>query len=182
MNRLPATAHRLSVGLVALLLIAVGAAAVAWRIDAQPVAGWVDRVDERAALEAAQASWWVWVLAGVTVMAIGWGLLLLATNVRPRAVGDALLDGSDQTGALTVAPKLIANAAATELAGNPLFQKVTAKAIDDRSRSIIRLEVSATPNRSFDEVTAPVAETVAAIRTALGESGVHVQALIHLDR
>lgn len=182
MNRLPATAHRLSVGLVALLLIAVGAAAVAWRIDAQPVAGWVDRLDERAALDAAQASWWVWVLAGVTVVAIGWGLLLVATNVRPRAVDDALLDGSDQTGALTVAPKLIAIAAATELAGNPLFQKVTAKAIDDRSRSIIRLEVSATPNRSFDEVTAPVAETVAAIRTALGESGVHVQALIHLDR
>jgi hypothetical protein len=182
MNRLPATAHRLSVGLVALLLIVVGAAAVAWRVGAEPVAGWVDRLDERAALDAAQASWWVWVLAGVTVIAIGWGLLLLATNVRPRAVDDALLNGSDQTGTLTVAPKLIANAAATELAGNPLFQKVTAKAIDDRSRSIIRLEVSATPNRSFDEVTAPVAETVTAIRTALGDSGVHVQALIHLDR
>ncbi|MFE0750653.1 hypothetical protein [Gordonia sp. NPDC058843] len=182
MNRLPATAHRLTVGLMALLLIAIGAAAVAWRIDAEPVAGWIERLDERAALDAAQASWWVWVLAGVTVIAVGWGLLLLATNIRPRAVDDALLDGSDATGTLTVAPKLIANAAAAELAGNPLFQKVTAKAIDDRSRSIIRLEVSATPNRSFDEVTAPVTETVTAIRTALGESGVHVQAFVHLDR
>ncbi|OUC76255.1 hypothetical protein [Gordonia lacunae] len=182
MNRLPATAHRLSIGLVALLLIAVGAAAVAWRVDAEPVAGWVDRLDERAALDAAQASWWIWVLVGVTVLALGWGLLLLATNIRPRAVDDALLDGSDQTGTLTVAPKLMANAAAEELAGNPMFQKVTAKAIDDRSRSIIRLEVSAAPNRSFDEVTAPVADTVTAIRTALGDSGVHVQAFVHLDR
>ena len=82
MNRLPATAHRLSIGLVALLLIAVGAAAVASQVDAQPVAGWVDRLDERAALDAAQASWWVWVLAGVTVIAIGWGLLLQRMTVR----------------------------------------------------------------------------------------------------
>ena len=73
MNRLPATAHRLSVGLVALLLIIVGVGAVAWKVEAQPVAGWVDRLDERAALDAAQASWWVWVLAGATVIAIGWG-------------------------------------------------------------------------------------------------------------
>ncbi|WP_439029291.1 hypothetical protein [Gordonia terrae] len=181
MNRLPATAHRLSVGLVALVLIAVGGAAVAWRVGADPVAGWVERFDERAALDAAQASWWTWVLAGMTVIAVGWGLLLLATNIRPRAVDDALLDGSDATGTLTVAPKVIASAAATELAGNPLFQKVTAKAIDDRSRSIIRLEVSAKPNRSFDEVTAPVSDTVAAIRTALGQSGVDVQAFVHLD-
>ncbi|AFR49741.1 hypothetical protein [Gordonia sp. KTR9] len=182
MNRLPAIAHRLSVGLVAVLLIVVGAAAMAWRVGIEPVAGWVERLDERAALDAAQASWWIWALAGLTVIAVGWGLLLLATNIRPRAVDDAVLDGSDQTGTLTVAPKLIANAAAAELAGNPLFQKATAKAIDDRSRSIIRLEVSARPTRRFDEVTAPVADTVTAIRTALGDSGVHVQAFVHLDR
>ncbi|WP_238419880.1 hypothetical protein [Gordonia sp. 'Campus'] len=182
MNRLPATAHRLSVGLVALALIAIGGAAIAWRVGVEPVAGWVDRLDERAVLDAAQASWWTWVLVGVAVLAVGWGLLLLATNIRPRAVDDALLDGSDQTGTLTVAPKLIANAAAQELAGNPMFQKVTAKAIDDRARSLIRLEVSAKPNRGFDEVAAPVAETVAAIRTALGQSGVDVQAFVHLDR
>jgi len=182
MNRLPASFHRLTAAFVALALIAVGAGAIAWRTGLDPVADWIDSIDEAAFERSATASWWIWVLIAAAVVALGWGLLLLSTNIRPRAVEDVDLDGSDETGTLTIAPKLIAAAVADQLEGNPLFQNVTAKAIDDRARSIIRVQVTARPDRSYRAIAGPVGDAVTSIRTALGDSGVHVQAFVHLER
>ncbi|MBY4574005.1 hypothetical protein ACN94_10460 [Gordonia paraffinivorans] len=182
MNRLPALLHRLTVALVALAMIAVGGGAIAWRLRVRPVDGWIDRVDESALARAVEQQWWIWVLIGTTVIALGWGLLLLSTNIAPRAVDDIALAGSDNAGTLTIAPKLIASAVADELEGNPLFQKVSAKAIDDRARSIIRVVVTARPDRTHAEVSGPVDRAMDSIVAALGESDVHVQGFIHLEK
>ncbi|WP_232716659.1 hypothetical protein [Gordonia metallireducens] len=182
MNRLPASLHRLSVALVALTMIAVGGGAIAWRTDIDPVHEWIDRVDETAIERATEQAWWLWVLVAVAVVALGWGLLLISTNIAPRAVDDIELPDSDETGGLTIAPKLIASAVIAELEGNPLLHKVSATAIDDRARSIIRVVVTARPNRSYDEINAPVEAAVDSITTALGTSDVHVQAFVHFEK
>lgn len=182
MNRLPATFHRLSIALVALALIAVGGGAIAWRADIHPVHEWIDRIDETAIARAIAQPWWMWVLVAVAVVALGWGLLLISTNIAPRAVDDVALPDSDETGALTIAPKLIAAAVTDELEGNPLLHKVSATAIDDRARSIIRVVVTARPNRSYDEISGPVEAAVDSITTALGASDVHVQAFVHFEK
>lgn len=181
MNRLPTSFHRLSVTVLALALIVVGGGAIAWRTGLHPVDEWIVRIDDSALARAVEQSWWIGVLIATAVIALGWGLLLLSTNIAPRAVDDVDLEGSDETGTLTIAPKLIASAVTDELEGNPLFQKVSAKAIDDRSRSIIRVEVTARPNRTYAEITGPVETAVESITTALGDSDVHVQAFVHFE-
>lgn len=177
MNRLPATFHRLSIALIALALIAVGGGAIAWRASIHPVHEWIDRIDETAISRSIAQPWWMWVL-----VAVGWGLLLISTNIAPRAVDDVTLPDSDETGALTIAPKLIAAAVTDELEGDPLLHKVSATAIDDRARSIIRVVVTARPNRSYDEISGPVEAAVESITTALGASDVHVQAFVHFEK
>ncbi|MCD2143989.1 alkaline shock response membrane anchor protein AmaP [Gordonia paraffinivorans] len=168
--------------IVALAMIAVGGGAIAWRMGAHPVDEWIDRVDQTAFSRAVEQQWWIWVLIATTVIALGWGVLLLSTNIAPRAVDDVRLAGSDEAGTLTIAPKLIASAVADELEGNPLFQKVSAKAIDDRARRIIRVVVTARPNRTYAEICGPVDRATDSIVAALGESDVHVQGFIHLEK
>ncbi|MDS1115635.1 hypothetical protein RD149_17935 [Gordonia westfalica] len=182
MNRLPATFHRLSIALIALALIAVGGSAIAWRASIHPVHEWIDRIDETAISRSIAQQWWMWVLIAVAVVAVGWGLLLISTNIAPRAVDDVTLPDSDETGALTIAPKLIAAAVTDELEGDPPLHKVSATAIDDRARSIIRVVVTARPNRSYDEISGPVEAAVESIKTALGASDVHVQAFVHFEK
>ncbi len=181
MNRTPAVLHRVSVGLLALALLALGAGAILWKLDVEPVHTWVERIDEGWLARAAQAGWWPALLAGVLIVALVWGWALLATAVRPGKVDDIVLAGSDERGTFTVAPALIASAVADQLAASPIVAKATAKATDDRGRKIIRLTVIAAPTRSYSEVADVVGDAVSDIRSAVGDSDLHVQALVHLE-
>ncbi|WP_132992647.1 hypothetical protein [Gordonia zhaorongruii] len=182
MNRLPAIFHRLSVGLVALLLIVVGGGTVAWRTGLDPIADWIERIDAGAIGRFAHENWWTFVVIGVAVLALVWGLSLIRSVIRPGSVTDLELDGSDETGTMIVAPKQIANAVADELSAHPIFDKVSAKAVNDRSRDMIRLEVTARPTRSIAEMSVPVGDATDAIRDAVAGTDMHVQALVHLEK
>ncbi|MEJ9078134.1 hypothetical protein WKY82_06895 [Gordonia malaquae] len=182
MNRAPASLHRLSTALIGLALIAVGGAALAHRFGLRPVSDWVDRFDPSSIDRLSSGGWWTAVLAGVVVISLIWGLVLIGSTIRPRAVDDLELDGSDPSGELVIAPKLIASAVADDLAGDTMFQKVSARALDDRSRKIIRVEVTARPDRSYADIAERVGRATSQIADALVGSDVHVQAFIHLER
>jgi uncharacterized protein YbjT (DUF2867 family) len=55
------------------------------------------------------------------------------------------------------------------------------KAVDDRGRSLIRIEVTAPPRYSFDEVAATLDPAIEHIRAAVDGADIHVQALVHLQ-
>lgn len=182
MNRIPAAAHRLTTGLLGLILLVVGVAAIAWNLDVQPIVDWIDRIDNAAIGRFADSGWWTLVLAGIVLLTLVWAVPLIASAIRPGRVDDLELDGSDETGAMSVAPKLIAAAVADELAGDPMFTSVSARALNDRARSIIRVEVTASPERTYPEVAEKVGVVTDQIRDAVDGSDVHVQAFVHLER
>ncbi|GAC66460.1 hypothetical protein [Gordonia soli] len=182
MNRLPAALHRISVGLIGLLLLVVGIGAILWRAGVEPVVGWIDRFDADAPRRIVETDWWAAVLVGVVLIATLWGWRLIVSRIRPGRVADLVLDGSDGDGAMTIAPKLIAAAVADDLRKNTIFDRVAATATDDRGRKIIRLTVTAPPTHSYPEIAAMVGDAVEDIRTAVDGSDVHVQALVHLEK
>ncbi|AVL99322.1 hypothetical protein C6V83_02430 [Gordonia iterans] len=180
MNRLPAAWNRISVGLVGIVLVVAGLALIFSQVNAGAPSRWVDRIDPEKVRHAADAGWWTWILIGVVVLAVLWGMKLLLTLVRPQAVDVLVLDGSGEGGRMTVAPGLIAGAVAAELAANPLFDDVSVKALDDRGAKILRITVTAPPTRSYDEITEALSGSVEQIREAVAGSGLHVQAMIDL--
>lgn len=182
MNRSTSTWHRLSVGVIAVILVALGVATILWKANQAQVVGWVDRIDTDAVASFIDGDLWIWVLVGVAVVALIWGLSLIGSAIRPNSVGDVELAGSDASGTLLIAPKLLADAAKEELTANPLFTSVSAKATDDRSRQIIRLVVSTQAKHSYDEVLAPVETAVDELRAALGDTPVHIQAFVQMDK
>ncbi|MCF8589030.1 hypothetical protein [Gordonia liuliyuniae] len=181
MNRLPAAVHRSTTALLGLVLLVVGAAAIAWNLGVQPVVDWVERIDNDAVGSFADSGWWTLVLAGIVLLTLVWAVPLIVSAVRPGTVDDLELDGSDETGAMSIAPKLIAAAVADELDGEPMFTSVSARALDDRSRRIIRLEATASPERTYPEIAAKVGVVTDQIRDAVDGTDVHVQAFVHLE-
>ncbi|GAA4670074.1 hypothetical protein [Gordonia humi] len=182
MNRLPAVLHRLSTGLIGLVLVVIGAVAVLWNIGVSPVVDALDRVDNDAVGRFADSGWWTLVLVGIVVLTLVWALPLIVSAVRPGAVDDLDLAGSDETGTMNIAPKLIASAVADELSGDPMFTAVSARALDDRARSIIRLEVTANSVHTYPEVAERVGAVTDQIREAVAGADVHVQAFVHLEK
>jgi hypothetical protein len=181
MNRGPVIVHRLTVGLFGLLFLAVGGAALAWQAGLEPVKGWVDRLDPTWATTVTTASWWWAVLLGIVVVSLLWGLWLLSAASRPGKVDDLVLTGSGADGIMTVPPKLIASAVSDELSAHTMFDAASVKAVDDRGRSLIRIEVTAPPRYSFDEVAATLDPAIEHIRAAVDGADIHVQALVHLQ-
>ncbi|AZG48720.1 hypothetical protein [Gordonia insulae] len=182
MNRGPAAWHRLTVGLFGLIFVVVGVGALLWRADVAPVRDMIDRIDQGAAARLAETGWWPAVLVAVAVIALLWAWRLIAATIRPGKVEDLVLDGSDQSGTLTVAPKLIAAAVGQDLSADPTIDRVAAQATDDRGRKIIRLTVTADPAHSYAEIASIVGDAVEDIRDAVDGSGIHVQAMVHLER
>lgn len=181
MNRGPAALHRLTVGVFGLILLLVGGAAVAWQASIEPVVSWVDGLDATWASSLIAASWWWAVLLGIVVISLAWGLWLLSAATRPGRVDDLVLPGSDADGELIVAPKRIASAVAAELSGHTMFDSATVRAIDDRGRSLIRIEVCAPPRYSYDEVAVALGPTLDRVRGAVDGADIHIQALVHLQ-
>lgn len=181
MNRGPAALNRLSVGLIGLICVVIGAGAIAEHTDITPISTWLHRVDTGAISRFANSDWWVLVLLGVAVVSLIWGWSLIATVIRPGKVDDVTLAGSGSDGAMTIAPKTIASAVEDELGEQTMFSNVSAKATDDRGRTIIRVGVTARPTYSYAEIAGVLGPVVQQIRAALPDSDVHVQALVRLE-
>ncbi|MEP9417273.1 hypothetical protein ABLE92_23435 [Gordonia sp. VNQ95] len=181
MNRGPVIVHRLTVGLFGLLFLVAGGAALIWHTGWEPITGWVDRLNPAWATNLTAASWWWAVLLGIVVVSLGWGLWLLAVASRPGKVDDLVLAGSGADGIMTVPPKLIASAVADELSAHTMFDAASVKAVDDRGRSLIRIEVTAPSRYSYEEVAAALDPAVEQIRRAVDGADIHVQALVHLQ-
>lgn len=181
MNKGPAALYRATVFLVGLVCLTIGIGALAQHIGVAPIDRWVNRLDPTAIERFVATPWWLAVLGAVLVIGLWWGVRLMSGIVAPTKPVDLRLSGSGSSGTLTMSPGLLADAAADELTANTILKSVSAKAVDDRGTSIIRIVVTAPPHRSYQEVTEALAPTVKHLRTALDGSGTHVQALVHLE-
>ena len=181
MNRGPASFHRITAGLIGLISLVVGVGAVLWKLNVPKVREWADHLDSGWPARLDGTDWWTVVLFGIVIIGLIWGWSLISTAIRPSKVDDLELAGSNDDGELIVAPKLIANAVAADLAGHTMFDDVSAKALDDRGRKLIRVTVTAPPTYSYDDVAAVLGPEIELIRAAVDGSDVHVQGLVHFE-
>ncbi|MGW0037383.1 hypothetical protein [Gordonia sp. NPDC003376] len=181
MNRGPVALHRFTTAVIGLLCLVVGLGAIAHETGIAPVTDWEDRLDASWATTAIDASWWWAVLLGLVVVGLVWGTLLIATVWRPGKA-DAVTIPSPTPGQITLPPKLIAASITESLSAKPMFGEASATAVDDRGRRLIRIEVTATPGHSYDEVAAALAPALRNVRRAVEGTDIGIQALVHLEQ
>ncbi|PVY30089.1 hypothetical protein C7458_105336 [Williamsia muralis] len=181
MNHGPAVGHRFTVGLIGILLVAAGVAAIGWRLEIDSIRQLVSRIDLDAPQRAADGRWWPAMLAVFAIIALLWGASLVLTAVRTGKIDDIRLTGSDSGGSLTIPPKLLASSVADDLRGQRMLDRVKAVATDDRGRKLIRITVTAQPHCSYDEIAAVVEDSVESIRVAVDGADLRVQALLHME-
>ncbi|ALG86038.1 hypothetical protein [Gordonia phthalatica] len=182
MNRGAAALHRLSVGLLGVLLVAFAIAVVLTRFSVRPVSDWVSRIDTAAVADATGTGWFAAVVAAVALVALFWGWRLIRTTIAPQHPDVVTLAHSGPEGMLTVPPKVVAQAVESSLREQTVLRQAHVRAIDDRGSTIIRITVEARPERSYDEIISILARPIEDLRTAFAGSGVHVQAMVHFER
>ncbi|TRW44105.1 hypothetical protein [Georgenia yuyongxinii] len=130
-----------------LLLLAVGAAAVAWW------AGELDRVWPTvpdtlrlgAASSAVSAPWWPWAAGVAGIVAMLLGLWWLIAHVPRRNVGTLALPGTPGRGSLRIDPGAAATTAAQVLAEAPGVRSVRGTVHDDRGELVAALSATIEP-------------------------------------
>ncbi|NMO02078.1 hypothetical protein HH308_12735 [Gordonia sp. TBRC 11910] len=180
MNHLPATVHRLVVLVLGVCAVVVGVGALAWRLTIDPVDDWIERIDTGAAVRFADGTWWTAVLVGIAVLAVVVAAVLLVTVIRPMKAQRVLLPASTPNGELTVAPGLLATAAANDLARDPMVLAASGRAINDRGHQIIRLTVQAHSTRSYADLAKVCSRATDALADALAGAPVEIQVLLQL--
>lgn len=143
MNHRRAALDRVIVFLVGLVLLAGGAAVVAWRLGVGFVHTAVDSVDVPRVASWPTDSWWPWAVGGAAAVAALLALWLLALNLSPLRVGRMPLDrgghhrgrrgdgsedfdsGEQVEGSLSVDLDAVAGASAQVLDDVPGVRRVT---------------------------------------------------------
>ncbi len=182
MNTLPAALNRVVAFVIAVAMLAVGAAGITWELKVTWVRDRIADIDASWFDRAPDAGWWVYALAGIAVGGIVIGLFLLSVNLRPRRISDVELPGSDSSGTLSVSPGKIADAVADDLAHHRLVTSTRSKAVDDRKRRLLEITVTADPGTSFDDLIPVVEDAHRQVRGALPGSDLRARILIHLEK
>ena len=117
MSRAAIALDRAAALVVAVILIAVGAGAVAWWLD---LLTWLPAArDTSVVRDGTHQPWWPWAAGGAGLIAMVAGLRWMIAHLPDRGVGDLMLTGSGPDGALRAASGPVAHAAAQALAAAP---------------------------------------------------------------
>lgn len=182
MNRGAAALHRLSIAVIGALCIAFAITVILTRLSVEPVSEWVSRIDTGTIADTTEKGWFTAVIAAVALIALYWAWRLIRTTVAPHRPDVLTLADSGPEGSLTVPLKEVARAVEETLSSQTILRQATVQAIDDRSSKIVRIVVEARPERSYDEITAVLADPIDDLREAFAGTDVHVQAMVHFQR
>ncbi|GAA0582029.1 hypothetical protein [Kribbella sandramycini] len=143
---------------VALGLIAAGAAVIAWRYGELPQAP--ERTTFGPWSDVTTAEWWPWATGAAGVTAILLGLWWLARHLPRRVDGRFALPGGDRTGKLTADASSAVDAAAQTLAHTPGVRDGSGQVVADRGQLVAELTCTIEPSADLEAIHA------AALRTA----------------
>lgn len=160
MNRATVALDRITSAVAGLVLLAVGAAAIAWQTGRLP--GDREVVDASSLSSASSSSWWLWAVGAVAVVAIVLGLRWLLAHRPRRRAGSAALGGSAdsdagsriQTGSLTTDLTLAARCAAASMARQPGIVSANGRAVSDRGQRVIEIKAVVDPKAVVREKAA----------------------------
>lgn len=171
MSRRTLAVDRLVALLLGLVLLAGGAALVAWPT------GWLDRllgqeesgtVSTTVVTDALDASWWTAAAAAgavvLAVLAVWW----LVAHVPRQSAGTLSLTGSGRSGQLTIDPSGPAQAAADELATVAGVRSCRGSVQRERGRLVVALDATVEQRADLHEVAAEADRVTAELYHVLG--------------
>ncbi|MCV7058371.1 alkaline shock response membrane anchor protein AmaP [Mycolicibacterium gilvum] len=170
---------RIAALVLGVLLAAVGAAMVIWTthlIDGTPV-----YLTAPGLVSAAATAWWPWAVTAAGVLLVLLGLRWLATHRPARRARDLTLAESNLSeGCLSANLGSLADAAAAELRERPAIASASGKAVIDRGKPSIHLDVTAAGTDALAHA-AHAADEVAATTVGMLGDAIAVQTRLHVN-
>ena len=131
---------------VALVLLAAGGWAIAYRVNLRVARDWAAHIQPQALPRATEWSWWAVALGGASIVATLLGVWLLLLHLRvPKA-----RNVSGESGAVDL--DRIAQAIAEVVERHPALQSAKASTRIERGRPVMRITAQLTPHTSAAEV------------------------------
>lgn len=169
---------RIAALLLGLVLLALGAGMIIWTthlIDGAPA-----YLTAPGLLTAAGTAWWPWATTGAGLLLVVLGLRWLLAHRPARRAGSLTLADSDLAqGCLSADLGSLATAAAAELQEHPAIRSARGKAVIDRGRPSIHLDVTAAGTDTLAHA-AQAADQVAATATGMLGDAIAVQTRLHV--
>lgn len=156
MSRKLATFDRILLGLLGIVLIALGVWPILIHFNvefAKYLALWVDH-DAWKSL--ADNDWWVWALAGGSALLLILGLWIVVANLRHRRFNYVESASSNDKGSITTSMNAIAGAVAQDLDGVKGVDHVERLVAYDRARPTLQYTVTANPDTPVERLTGAV--------------------------
>lgn len=170
--------NRVAAFIVGLILVAGGAAAIAWWHG--DLARWWP--DAPIALDPNQynpptASWWPWVLLGAGVVLVIVALWWLAAHLRTTRVSSIRLSGSDERGTLALSTGAAVDHLGHLVRALPRVTGYRGRLVRERKRPVLAATVRVTPDADLPELTERLTELTAEFvrASSLPDLGVRVR-------
>lgn len=178
MTRTATVVDRAAALILGLLLATLGAAMIIWAthlIDGTPV-----YLTAPGLVFAADTAWWPWAVTGAGILLVTLGVRWLLAHRPARSAGDLILaDSNLSEGCLSANLGSLADAAATELREHPAIRSASGKAVIDRGKPSIHLDVTAAGTDTLAHA-AHAADDVAATAVGMLGDAIAVQTRLHV--
>lgn len=181
MSRSLVALDRTVIGVLGLVLLALGALGLVWQLELVDAAV-NSTVDTPWLTTATEAGWWPWAVGAAGVVLALLGLRWLVAHVSRRTLSGAPLPGSGRAGRLTADMGAVAEAAAESVADTRGVRSVAGRAIDDRGRRTVQLTLTLDPTADLSPAVEASERVARELAQALPEEAPALRVHLHTAR
>ncbi|MEV6413644.1 hypothetical protein [Kribbella sp. NPDC051718] len=174
------TFDRLAALIIAVVLMAAGAAALGWRYDLIP--GSSQRLEIDGLSDLSQTAWWSWAIGAGGVLLVLFGLTWLARHLPRRGTGQLRLTGSDSSGRLTTDANAAARTAGQVLAQTIGVRDGSGRIVLDRGQLVAELTATLEPSADLDVVRAAAELTSQKLHQVISRDDLHHRTELRVAR
>ncbi|MEV6411359.1 hypothetical protein [Kribbella sp. NPDC051718] len=162
------------------LLLAGGAAALAWRYDVFADAPSKVRVTDAPTVVA--EDWWPWATGAVGVVLVLLALTWLLRHIPRRRINRLALDGSSAEGRLSADVDSAVGAAAQVLAADPAVRSCSGHLVTDRGEVVAELKTTINPDADLDQLRNTADRVLTELREMVGRDELRTRVLLRTAR
>ncbi|TWD82524.1 hypothetical protein FB561_3657 [Kribbella amoyensis] len=166
--------------IVALVLVALGGLAIAWRYGELPGLG--DRIEVYAPADPTGTEWWPWATGTAGVVLVMLGLWWLVRHLPRRVGGRFSLPGGDRSGRLSADAHAAVGAAAATLAQRPEIRDGSGRVVADRGELVAELQCTVEPSADLQDVHTTVSRVVTDLSRVIGLPNLRYRVLLRVAR
>lgn len=182
MSKKLAAFDRILLGLLCIILIALGVWPILIKFNvefAEYLAEWVDHDTWRTLSD---NTWWVWALAGASTLLLIIGLWLVVVNLRQRRFNTVESAASNEQGAISASMNAIASAVAKDLDSLSGVERVDRLVAYDRARPTLQYTVVANPDTPLERLINAVETNERDFRDAFPDADLDTSYKLHFTK